>query len=110
MHFDLAEYLSNMPFPSTFMKGINHTRGLINVSLQSNKLSEVQHLWQEPRRPSRGCSSRDIMHENGLLLRGMGGRLLLAQDSISIESELYMLLNLAKRNCVAYFSLHSHTL
>ena len=52
----------------------------------------------------------DIMHENGLLLRGMGGRLLLAQDSISIESELYMLLNLAKRNCVAYFSLHSHTL
>ena len=33
-----------------------------------------------------------------------GGRLLVAQDSISIESELYKLLNLAKRNCVAYFS------
>ena len=24
-----------MPFPSTFMKGINHTRGLINVSVKS---------------------------------------------------------------------------
>ena len=39
----------------------------LNTQVQSNKLSEVQHLWQ---RKEGGC--RDIMHENGLLLRGRG--------------------------------------